>query len=107
MLTQDMQVGPLIEVFELYMLRDATLADMRKPTTVATRAMLDAGLSPEIILTVLDSAVKVAAAEMAPDGSADADSTGTARELGAQMGLWLMEAFFDPDHAGDGAPLAA
>jgi hypothetical protein len=87
----DPQVAPLIEVFELYMLRDAALSDMREPTVVAARAMLDAGMSPEIILTVLDGAVRVAATETAASSSA-----AFVRELSDQIGPWLLGECFNP-----------
>jgi hypothetical protein len=97
-LPQDSQVGPLVRVFELYMLRDAVLADMREPTIVATRAMLDSGLTPEVILSVLDGAVQLAATETAAAQSAD-----HARELRAHIGPWLMDECFDPARAHPGA----
>lgn len=89
--SRDTQLGPLIEVFELYMLRDAALADMREPTAVATRAMLDAGLSPEIILTALEGAVRVAARE-----TLAAQSETHARELRSHIGPWVMGECFGP-----------
>jgi hypothetical protein len=88
--TYDTQVEPLIQVFELYMLRDAALTDMREPTVVATRAMLDAGLSPEVILGVLDSAVQVAATEIALPQSGE-----QAQELRDHIGGWLMRECFE------------
>lgn len=91
MLSDDTQVAPLIEIFELYMLRSASLADLREPTVVATRAMLDSGLTPEMILTVLDGAVKVAA-----DETTGADSADHARELRKNIVPWLMGECFDP-----------
>lgn len=97
----DTQVEPLIQVFELYMLRDATLTDMREPTVVATRAMLDAGLRPEVILGVLDSVVQVAATEIVGPESAE-----QARELRDHIGHWLMGEYFDPTRArGDIPPV--
>lgn len=102
-LSQDSQVGPLIQVFELYMSRDAALTDMREPTMVATRAMLDAGLAPELILTVLDSAVEVAAT--GSTGAIGAQSADYARELREHIGPWLMGEYFDPDGAGHDVPL--
>ncbi|MFI5239227.1 MAG: hypothetical protein ACHQQP_05405 [Gemmatimonadales bacterium] len=101
-LTQDTQVAPLIEVFELYMMRDAPLSEMREPTAVATRAMLNTGLSPELVLTILHGAVRVAAAET---GRGDAEEH--ARELRDQMGSWLMEALFDPNRMPEKVTLAA
>jgi hypothetical protein len=91
MLSDDTQVAPLIEIFELYMLRDATLADLREPTVLATRAMLDAGLAPEMILSVLDGAVQVAA-----DETVSAHSAEHARELRASIVPWLIDECFDP-----------
>jgi hypothetical protein len=99
MLSQDPQVGPLIQVFELYMLRDAALSDMREPTMIATRAMLDAGMGPDVILSVLDSAVQVAATETAGSDGAD-----HARELRDHIGSWLMGECFDPAHAHGAVP---
>ena len=92
MLPQDPQVAPLIQVFELYLLRDAVLADMQEPTAIAARAMLDAGLTPEIILSILDSAVDVAAS-----ATAGAESGVHARELRAHIGPWLMGECFGQD----------
>lgn len=100
---QDSQVGPLIQVFELYMLRDAALTDMREPTMVATRAMLDAGLAPEVILTVLDGAVEVATT--GTTGTMGAQSADYARELREHIGPWLMGEYFDPDRPGHDVPL--
>jgi hypothetical protein len=97
----DPQVAPLIEVFELYMLRDAALADLREPTVVATRAMLDAGMSPEVILSILDGAVRVAATE-----TAGANPEQFARELQDHIGPWLMGECFDPTHAHGATPPA-
>ncbi len=91
MLSHDPQVEPLIQVFELYMLRDAVLSDMREPTVVATRAMLNSGLSPEVILRVIDGAVQVAAIE-----TSGAESSDHARELREHIGPWLMGECFDP-----------
>jgi hypothetical protein len=91
MFSDDTQVAPLIEIFELYMLRDATLADLREPTVIATRAMLDAGLAPEMILSVLDGAVQVAADETVSAHTAD-----HARELRENIVPWLMGECFDP-----------
>lgn len=102
MLTQDSQVGPLIEVFEMYMLRDAILDDMREPTTVATRAMLDAGLSPAAILSVLEGAVRVAIRVTLAAHSSDTHAS----ELRAHIGPWVMEECFDPARAHHGAILA-
>lgn len=99
MLPQDPQVAPLIQVFELYMLRDAVLADMQEPTVIATRAMLDAGLTPEIILSILDSAVDLAASE-----TAAAEPEIHARELRAHIGPWLMGECFDSGSARGGPP---
>jgi hypothetical protein len=101
MLPSDSQVQPLIQVFELFMLRDAALTDMREPTVVATRAMLDAGMSPEMILSVLDGAVQVAAAE-----TFAAESAAHARELRDQIGPWLMRECFDPTRAHGDLPPA-
>jgi hypothetical protein len=98
----DTQVGPLLEVFELYMLRDATLADMREPTAVAARAMLDSGISPGMILRIIEGAVDVA------ETAATALGPGPhARELRSQIGPWLMTELFDPGHGRDDGPLAA
>jgi hypothetical protein len=91
MLSHDPQVEPLIQVFELYMLRDAVLADMREPTVVATRAMLNAGLTPQEILGVLDGAVQVAAT-----GTAGGPSNSQAVALREHIGAWLMDECFDP-----------
>jgi len=91
MLSQDTQVAPLIEIFELYMLRDASLADLREPTVVATRAMLDSGLTPEMILTILDGAVQVAADETVSASTAD-----HARALRENIVPWLIGECFDP-----------
>jgi hypothetical protein len=91
MSSDDTQVAPLIEIFELYMLRDATLADLREPTVIATRAMLDAGLAPEMILSVLDGAVQVAADETVSAHTAD-----HARELRENIVPWLIGECFDP-----------
>lgn len=102
MLPQDPQVAPLIQVFELYMLQDAVLADMQEPTVVATRAMLDAGLTPEIILSILDGAIDVAAS-----GTAGAQSDIHARELRAHIGRWLMQECFEPHTAHRDVPLLA
>jgi hypothetical protein len=102
MLPQDPQVAPLIQVFELYMLQDAVLADMQEPTVIATRAMLDAGLTPEIILSILDSAIDVAAS-----GAAGAQADVQARELRAHIGPWLLEECFDPNTARRDVPLLA
>lgn len=99
MLTQESQVGPLIEVFERYMLRDAILDDMREPTTVATRAMLDAGLSPAVILSVLEGAVRVAVRE-----TLAAHSETHASELRAHIGPWVMDECFDPARARGAIP---
>lgn len=93
-LSNDSQVGPLIEVFELYMLRDMSLRDIREPTTIAARAMLASGLSPELILTILDGAIRVA--EQESGGGVAAKQAG---ELRGQMGGWLMDAVFDPNGA--------
>lgn len=101
-LTHDTQVAPLVEVFELYMLRDVALSEMREPTTVATRAMLASGLSPELILTILDGAVRVAETETGGPSSEQ-----HARDLRDQLGTWLMEALFDPNRAPDTETLAA
>lgn len=101
-LSNDSQVGPLIEVFELYMLRDMLLKDIREPTTIATRAMLTSGLSPELILTILDGAIHVA--EQESGGVIAAEQAG---ELRGQMGGWVMDAVFDPNAATDRTPLAA
>ena len=97
----DPQVAPLIEVFELYMLRDAALADLQEPTVVATRAMLDAGMSPDVILSILDGAVRVAATE-----TAGANTEQFARELRGQIGPWLMGECFDPTRAHGATPPA-
>ncbi len=94
MQSDDPQVAPLVEVFELYMLRDAALADLREPTVVATRAMLDSGMSPDLILSILDGAVRVAATE-----TAGAHTEQFARELKDQLGPWLMGECFDPARA--------
>jgi hypothetical protein len=102
MLPQDPQVAPLIQVFELYMLQDAVLADMQEPTVIATRAMLDAGLTPEIILSILDSAIDVAAS-----GAAGAQADVQARELRAHIGPWLLNKCFHPDTAHRDVPLLA
>jgi len=91
MLSHDSQVAPLIEIFELYMLRDAALADLREPTVVATRAMLDSGLTPDMILSILDGAVKVAADETVSANTAD-----HARALRENIVPWLMGECFDP-----------
>lgn len=91
MLSSDPQVQPLIQVFELYMLRDAALTDMREPTMLAARSMLDAGLSPEMILSVLEGAVRVAATE-----TFGAEPAAHARELHEHIGPWLMGECFDP-----------
>jgi hypothetical protein len=96
--TYDTQVEPLIQVFALYMLRDAALTDMREPTVVATRAMLDAGLSPEVILGVLDSAVRVAATEIAVPQSGE-----HAQELRDHVGGWLMSEWFELSRGGRNA----
>ena len=101
-LSNDSQVGPLIEVFELYMLRDMLLADIREPTTIATRAMLASGLSPELILTILDGAIGVAEQE-----SGGVIAAVQAGELRGKMGPWLLEAVFDPNAATGRTPLAA
>ena len=90
MLSGDPQVEPLIRVFELYLLQDATLDDMREPTTVATRAMLNAGMSPEIILSVLQGAVQVAAGEVVGPSTGDKASL-----LTDQVGPWLLGECFD------------
>ncbi len=102
MLSTDSQIGPLIEIFELYMLRDMLLTDIREPTTIATRAMLASGLSPELILTILDGAIHVAVQE-----SGGLSAAVQAGELRGQMGTWLMEAVFDPNSATDRTTLAA
>lgn len=99
--SDDPQVAPLIEVFELYMLRDAALSDMREPTVVATRAMLDAGMSPEGILNVLSGAVRVAARE-----TAAASSSAFVRELTDHIGPWLLGECFDPSSAHGATPPA-
>jgi hypothetical protein len=65
---------------------------MQEPTAIATRAMLHAGLTPEIILSILDGAIDVAAS-----GTAGAQSDIYARELRAHIGPWVMEECFDPD----------
>ena len=91
MLSHDTQVTPLIEIFELYMLRDASLADLREPIVVATRAMLDSGLTPEMILTVLDGAVQVAADETVSANTADHASA-----LRENIVPWLIGECFDP-----------
>jgi len=101
-LSNDTQIGPLIEVFELYMLRDMLLADICEPTTIATRAMLASGLSPELILTILDGAIRVA--EQASGGVVAAEQAG---ELRGKMGSWLLNAIFEPNAATDRTPLAA
>lgn len=102
MLLRDPMVAPLIEAFELYMLRDAALADLREPTVVATRAMLDSGLSPEMILSVLKGAVQVAADETVSAHNAD-----HARELGENIVPWLIGECFDPSlSSGSVLPLA-
>ncbi|MDQ6737254.1 MAG: hypothetical protein M3Z30_06110 [Gemmatimonadota bacterium] len=90
MLAGDPQVEPLIRIFELYLLQTATLDDMREPTTVATRAMLNTGMSPEMILTVLDGAVQVAAG-----GVFTPDTGDKATLLADQMGPWLLAECFD------------
>lgn len=102
MRSHDTQMVPLIEIFELYMLRDAALADLREPTVVATRAMLDAGLAPEMILSVLDGAVQVAADETVSAHTAD-----HARVLRQNIVPWLMAECFDPTlSSGNVLPLA-
>lgn len=98
----DTQLGPLIEVFELYMLHDADLADMREPITVAAHAMLDAGLSRGMILSVIDGAVQVAAM-----GARSAEPAVPAQELRNHLGQWLMETMFDPSRIRDDDPQAA
>jgi hypothetical protein len=99
---RDTQVDALIEVFELYMLRDADLADMREPVAVATRAMLDAGLTSGMVLHVIDGAVQVASMAATAVGSGE-----PTRELRALVGPWVMAAYFDSGRPGGGAPLAA
>jgi hypothetical protein len=102
MRSHDTQIVPLIEMFELYMLRDAALADLRGPTVAATRAMLDAGLAPEMILSVLDGAVQVAAQETVSANTAD-----HAHELRQNIVPWLMAECFDPSlSSGEVLPLA-
>ena len=94
-LAGDPQVEPLIRIFELYLLQTATLEDMREPTTVATRAMLNSGMGPGMILSVLEGAVQVAASGVfAPD---TAEKAGLLTE---QMGPWLMSECFDADLGG-------
>jgi hypothetical protein len=101
MLSRDPQVAPLIEVFELYMMHAAALNDMREPTIIATRAMLDSGLAPEMILTILNGAVQVAATETL---GAHADDHAT--ELRDHIGPWLMGECFNPARSeGDVAPM--
>lgn len=102
MLSTDSQVRPLIEVFELYMLHDMLIGDIREPATIATRAMLASGLSPELILTILNGAIHVAEQD-----SGGADAAVQAGELRGQIGGWLMDAVFDPNSASDRTPLAA
>jgi hypothetical protein len=102
MLSSDSQIRPLIEVFELYMLRDMLIGDIREPTTIATRAMLASGLSPELILTILDGAIHVAEQD-----SGGPSAAVQAAELRGQMGTWLMAAVFDPNTATDRTPMAA
>ena len=102
MISGDPQVEPLIQVFELYLLRDASLEDMREPTTVATRAMLNAGMSPEIVLSVLDGAVHVAATEVPRP-----DVQGLAQQLREQLGPWLLEECFDISQPQAGVVLQA
>jgi len=97
----DPQVAPLIEVFELYMLRDAPISDLKEPTVVATRAMLQAGMSPDVILSILDGAVRVAASE-----TAGANSELFARELQEHIAPWLMGECFDPAQAHGATPPA-
>jgi hypothetical protein len=98
---RETEVGALIEVFELYMLRDADLADMREPIVVATRAMLEAGLTSGMVLGVIDGAVQLASVAATATGPEE-----PARELRAQVGAWVMEAAFSSGQLGD-AHLAA
>ena len=101
MLSSDTQVQPLIQIFELYMLRDAPLTEMREPTMLAARSMLDAGLRPEIILNVLEGAVQGAASS-----TGGAESAAYVRDLREHIGPWLMGECFDPARAHGDIPPA-
>ena len=100
MISGDPQVEPLIQVFELFLLRDATLEQMREPTSVATRAMLDSRMSPDIVLRILEGALQTAVAEI-PDPAASAK----AEELREQLGPWMLAACFDSTKDGASPPL--
>ena len=98
----DTEISALVEVFELYMLRDAKLTDMREPIAVATRSMLDAGMTSGMVLGVIDGAICVASA-----AAAGARPQEPARELRAVAGPWVMQAYFDPARRGNETALTA
>lgn len=100
MISGDPQVEPLIQVFELFLLRDATLEQMREPTSVATRAMLDSGMSPDIVLRILEGALQTAVAEIL-----DPDASVKAEELREQLGPWMLAECFDTNKVGASPPL--
>jgi hypothetical protein len=84
------EISALIEIFELYMLRDAELADMREPVVVATGVMLDAGVTSGMALGVVEGAICIAS-----KAATAMEPTQSALELRALTGTWVMQAWTD------------